>query len=88
MKLDALFLDAHRRVCIARQRQDGGDLSETWVGLCFPSEMKKAREFFRPLHGEETKRTLTWYLFTPAGLAEYQKRYNGKPDYFAKESDA
>lgn len=86
MSLHGLFDDAHRRVCISKSRGENKGLDEIWTGLGFPSEFKGAKEFFRPLRDPETPRALNWYLFTEAGIAEYQRRYTGKPDWFDKEA--
>lgn len=84
MTLDDVFDDAHRRVCIAKTRNEI-DRSRMWVGLAFPSEMKAAvsRGLLRPLHGSGKARVLNWYVFTDAGWSEYDRRYLGKPDWFA-----
>ena len=83
MSLHALFQDAHRRVCIRKQRGEALDLDTLWAGLAFPSQMRgKAQQFFRPLNGDETPRVLGWYLFTEKGKAEYLRRYENAPDYF------
>lgn len=89
MSLESIFDDAHRRVCIARQRGEF-DRARIWTGLGFPSEMKPAvaRGMMVPLHGRETPRVLNWYLFTAAGWAEYDRRFAGAPDYFETEGKA
>lgn len=82
--LDCIFDDAHRRVCIAKQRNEK-DRSRIWTGLSMPSRIRMATKagYMRPACGSaETPRVLNWYTFTPDGWSEYDRRYKGKPDWF------
>lgn len=80
-----LFEDAHRRVCIAKQRNET-DRSRMWTGLAVPSTMKPLikRGLMKPVHPPERPRAANWYTFTDAGWEEYDRRYKDEPDYFDK----
>ncbi len=80
--LHNLFDDAHRRVCIAKGKREFRGLEHVWAGCGFPSEFKHAKQFFRPVDDKETPRISGWYRFTEEGIAEYRRRYDGKPDWF------
>lgn len=83
--LSNIFNDAHRRVCIAKQRGET-DRSKMWTGMDCPSGMKEAitRGWMQPVHGE-TPRVIGWYTFTEAGWAEYDRLYANEPDFFKKD---
>lgn len=85
--LHALFDDAHRRVCIAKQKGNFESLEKVWAGMGYPSEFKEAKQFFRPLRDAEPPRVMGWYFFTKEGMAEYERRYAGKPDWFETNAD-
>lgn len=76
------MIDAHRRVCIAKQRNET-DRSKIWTGLTIPSEIKSLIQggVFMPVH-RETARVLNWYTFTEHGWKEYDRLFSGAPDYF------
>lgn len=78
-----LFIDAHRRVCIAKARGEKLSLN-LWIGLQPPSQMRPmiAAGYALPLT-QEQPRVLNWYRFTPLGLSEYKRRFNTAPDYFS-----
>lgn len=80
-----LFNDAHRRVCLAKERSNT-DRSKIWVGLQYPSQMKEliAKGLVAPVSGE-TPRCLSWYMFTEKGWAEYDRKFKDAPDWFSPE---
>jgi hypothetical protein len=86
MNISDMFDDAHRRVCIAKQR-DVIDRTTVWIALAHPSEMKGAIKsgLVVPVH-QETPKVLNWYKFTPKGWEDYDRRYAGKPDWFDRPS--
>jgi hypothetical protein len=79
-----LWDDAHRRVCIAKDKKV--DPRKSWHGLAMPSEMKKAvaEGIMEPVYGERP-RVLCWYKLTTVGWVEYNKRYAGKPNWFSAD---
>ena len=82
MNMYDIFTDAHRRVCIARQRNEF-DRSRIWVGLAMPSDIKKAvKEGLMVANGTETAKTLNWYRFTDKGWKAYDQVFKDAPDYF------
>lgn len=86
MSLQDMFVEAHRRVCIAKNR---GETSrdKIWTGLEYPSYMKPMvdRGWMRPVDGE-TPKVLNWYTFTEAGWAKYDQALGHAPDYFDDEA--
>ncbi|TLX16396.1 hypothetical protein [Rhizobium sp. MHM7A] len=77
-----IFDDAHRRVCIAKQRNEE-DRSRMWTGMNYPREMRQAVEkgFMVPL-AKETPRVMGWYKFTEKGWAQYDHIFSQAPNYF------
>jgi hypothetical protein len=77
-----IFDDAHRRVCIAKQRNQT-DRAGIWTGMDYPRQMKQAVEkgFMAPLD-KETPRVMGWYKFTEKGWAQYDHIFSQAPDYF------
>jgi hypothetical protein len=77
-----IFDDAHRRVCIAKQRNEE-DRSRMWTGLDYPREMREAvaKGLMVPLNNE-TPRVMGWYKFTEKGWAQYDHIFSQAPDYF------
>jgi len=77
-----IFDDAHRRVCIANQRNET-DRERIWTGMDYPSEMRRAVEkgLMVPV-GKETARVIGWYKFTEKGWAQYDNIFSQAPDYF------
>jgi hypothetical protein len=78
-----IWTDAHRRVCIAKQRGEN-NRARMWVGLGPPSAYKSMmkRGYMKPLDDFLTPRVANWFLFTEAGWAEYDRRYKDKRDFF------
>lgn len=85
MGLRDIFDDAHRRVCIAKQRNEF-DRDRMWTGCGFPSHLKIAVEqgFLEPVD-RETPKVSGWYRFTEKGWAKYDQIFQHAPDYFAPE---
>ena len=85
MKMHEIFDDAHRRICIAKQRNEFKK-SDMWIGLAVPSHMKAAKNkgWIKTVN-RETPRVLNWYRFTESGWMEYEKRFANAPDYFDSE---
>lgn len=83
-RLNHIFDDAHRRVCIAKRRGEKSR-ARIWTGLALPYQMKAAISagLMQPIR-HETPRVLNWYTFTAEGWKEYDRRYKGKPDWFDK----
>ena len=86
-KIDMLFDDAHRRVCLASSRNET-DRAKIWTGLAFPGEMRWLikKGWMQPVY-RETPRVLNWYPFTEAGWQEYDRRYADKPDWFTTQRE-
>lgn len=78
-----VFDDAHRRVCIARGRNED-DRGRMWTGMNYPREMREAVEkgYMSPL-GRERHRVVGWYQFTEKGWAKYDQIFSEAPDYFS-----
>lgn len=79
--IESLFVEADRRFATFGVR-DGKKLSEAWIGLGMPSEYKPAvvAGLMAPLHGRETPRCMSWYLFTAAGVKAY-RQWKAAGDY-------
>jgi hypothetical protein len=85
MGLRDIFDDAHRRVCIAHQRNEF-DRAKIWTGCGFPSYLKIGVEqgFLTPVYGEKPK-VSGWYTFTEKGWAQYDQIFKNAPNYFSPE---
>lgn len=89
MSMEDIWVDAHRRVCIAAKRGEH-DLTKLWVGLDYPSHMKEMVHvlgYMKPHGDKETPRILGWYLFTEKGIEEYKRRFGNKKDFFDADYD-
>lgn len=84
-KLNDLFDDAHRRLCIQKSRNERRRAS-CWIGLATPAQMRPmvTAGYVMDQPGA-TPRILHWWSFTPQGWAEYDRRFKDAPDWFAPE---